>query len=34
LRVEPVDLWPAKDKLPSALQDFFERLSPAWSDAD
>ncbi|HEV2327613.1 MAG TPA: helix-turn-helix transcriptional regulator [Verrucomicrobiae bacterium] len=27
LRVEPQDLWPAKDKLPRMLEDFFERLS-------
>ena len=34
LRVEPVELWPTKDKIPRALQDFFDRLSPAWSEKD
>lgn len=29
LRVEPNELWPSKDKIPSMLGDFFERLSPA-----
>jgi transcriptional regulator with XRE-family HTH domain len=28
LRVEPNELWPSKDKIPSMLEDFFERLSP------
>ncbi len=27
LRVEPEDLWPAKDKIPRMLEDFFKRLS-------
>jgi len=27
LRVEPHDLWPAKDKIPRLLNDFFERLT-------
>jgi DNA-binding XRE family transcriptional regulator len=27
LRVEPHDLWPAKDKIPKMLEDYFERLS-------
>jgi lambda repressor-like predicted transcriptional regulator len=27
LRVEPEELWPAKDKIPKMLEDFFERLS-------
>ena len=27
LRVEPNDLWPSKDKIPSVLEDFFGRLS-------
>ena len=27
LRVEPQELWPAKDKIPAMLNDFFERLS-------
>jgi hypothetical protein len=34
LRVEPADLCPTKDKIPKVLQDFFQRLSPAWSDGD
>ena len=28
LRVEPNELWPPKDKIPSMLEDFFKRLSP------
>jgi hypothetical protein len=27
LRVEPQELWPAKDKIPRLLEDFFSRLS-------
>jgi len=27
LRVEPEQLWPAKDKIPRVLEDFFARLS-------
>jgi len=27
LRVEPHELWPAKDKIPRMLEDFFNRLS-------
>jgi len=27
LRVEPNDLWPAKDKIPRLLEDSFRRLS-------
>jgi transcriptional regulator with XRE-family HTH domain len=28
LRVEPHELWPAKEKIPRLLEDFFKRLSP------
>jgi transcriptional regulator with XRE-family HTH domain len=28
LRVEPNELWPSKDRIPSMLEDFFSRLSP------
>jgi hypothetical protein len=28
LRVEPDQLWPARDKIPSLLGDFFGRLAP------
>ena len=27
LRVEPNDLWPAREKLPRLLDDFFSRLA-------
>jgi transcriptional regulator with XRE-family HTH domain len=27
LRVEPLELFPSKDKIPRLLEDFFERLS-------
>jgi DNA-binding XRE family transcriptional regulator len=34
LRAEPGDLWPAKDKIPKALQDFFERLAVTLTERD
>ena len=32
LRVDPAELWPSKEKIPTALQDFFGRLKHAWTE--